>query len=57
MNFLSYSGGKVHVNPSAVRKLTDHKANGVNYTGFLGEFCKQPVSNCHPMSTMAPKLS
>lgn len=35
MNFLSYSGGKTHVNPSAVRKLTDHKDNGVNYTGFF----------------------
>lgn len=35
MNFLSYSGGETHVNVSAVRKLTEHKANSVNYTGFF----------------------
>lgn len=33
--FVIYSGGTAHVNPSTVRKLTDLKANGVNYSCFL----------------------
>lgn len=35
MNLLSVVEGGAHVNSSTVRKLTDLKANGVNYTCFL----------------------